>query len=317
MESPEHEKRHVTDYLRGQLDDETVEHAEKFMSEWVGGTRHDVWDVQTDGGRWWVVTNPTNFYPHDHFKSMDTVLSFHLGLMARVFSRRGAPGPEERPPFLSRAWRQWEQAAEAAGEGEETEEFQAVGMRCREALISFVHDSADDAFVPEGETTPKLSDVVHWTELIANALAPSKSGAALRAYLKAIAKQTWDYVAWLTHAKNAGRLHADIAVEGTAQVISAYGLSLLDRDKGAAERCPSCGSLRVGDESWLDSESGEWVSRDLCEACGWSTPEDRQKLEPLPPRPPAPPPEGECVTGESAGITTRITPDEIRRRNRN
>src|SRR5688500_10523324 len=65
VESPEHEKRAVSDYLLSQLPDETIEHAEKYLSEWVGGVSHDVWDVQTDGGRWWVVTNPTNFYPHD------------------------------------------------------------------------------------------------------------------------------------------------------------------------------------------------------------------------------------------------------------
>jgi hypothetical protein len=36
------------------------------------------------------------------------------------------------------AWRRWEQAGEALNEAEEAEDFQSVGMRCRECLIVMV-----------------------------------------------------------------------------------------------------------------------------------------------------------------------------------
>ena len=64
------------------------------------------------------------------FKSMDEVLSFHIGLIARVMARQARKAPDRPEPRLERTRRQWEQAAEAQEEADEAEEFQAVGARC-------------------------------------------------------------------------------------------------------------------------------------------------------------------------------------------
>src|ERR1700730_7851206 len=90
METPEHERREIERYLRSQSGrDFEIEHVEKLTSEYVLGDQYDVWDAHTNGGRWWVITNPTNLYSQEQIKSMDVALSFHIGLWARVRGREG------------------------------------------------------------------------------------------------------------------------------------------------------------------------------------------------------------------------------------
>jgi hypothetical protein len=88
VESPEHQKRSIRQYFESQVDDETIEHLEKVASEQIFGRTHDVWDVHTDKDRWWVVTDFTNLYSQRDFRSMDYVISFHIGLMARIVARQ-------------------------------------------------------------------------------------------------------------------------------------------------------------------------------------------------------------------------------------
>lgn len=164
MDSPEHERRDVIRYFELESHGEaTVEHAEKIASERVYGQPHDVWDVHATDGRWWVITNMTNLYPQDEFKSMDYVLSFHVGLMARIGARqsREAPAGEEEQDRVPSSWRRYEQAADALNEADEAEEFQAAGMRCREALLTFVREVADAAMIPAGAPAPKAGDFIH------------------------------------------------------------------------------------------------------------------------------------------------------------
>lgn len=139
-----------------------------------GRREYDVWDIHTDRDRWWVVTSPTNLYSQQDFKSMDGVLSFHIGLMARVMAREERKAPSRPAPRLERTRRQWEQAAEAQNEADEAEVFQAVGMRCRETLVSFAHAMSADEIVPQGGERPKGSDFVHWAELVVDSAATQR-----------------------------------------------------------------------------------------------------------------------------------------------
>lgn len=295
MESPEHERHSVVDYLHSQAHDETVEHAEKIASERVLGQRHDVWDVRTDKARWWVVTGMTNLYSQDDFKSMDGVLSFHIGLMARVMENEARKAPQRPEPRLARTRRQWEQAAEAQNDADEAEEFQAVGMRCRETLVSFAHAMADDALAHDGKERPKDSDFVGWSALVADAVAPGERNARLRCYLKGTSKKAWDYVSWLTHAKNAGRLDGDLAVEIVAHVLSLFEQTVWHTEMSVTARCPDCGSYRVAPDWRIDEDKDQITSAQVCAACGWY-----EECEPEPLRPPRAaehrePPVGDCI----------------------
>src|SRR3954447_18951239 len=127
----------IARYVEIEADDETVQHVELIKTEYVLGDAYEVWDVTTDKGQWWVVSNPTNLYSQKHFPSLDYTLSFHVGLMMRVMSRSAKEGEGEASPF-DEVIRLQVQAADRLEKAIEAVDFQAVGMQLRESLISLV-----------------------------------------------------------------------------------------------------------------------------------------------------------------------------------
>jgi hypothetical protein len=96
----------VLEYLGDQLHGEEITHLERVMLEHVGGIRYEIWDAHTGSGeRWWVVTNPTNLYTQQDFKSKDVVLTFHIGLAMRVANRYSVPITPSAEEILSGPWR--------------------------------------------------------------------------------------------------------------------------------------------------------------------------------------------------------------------
>lgn len=252
------EKDEITAYVEDQVGERVV-HLERAASELVGLNRHDIWDVHCTDSRWWVVTNPTHFYSQDDFKSRDVVLSFHIGLMIRVMNnhQRRVPVRPENAVLVPGSWRRWQQAFEPYESGDEAENFQAVGVRLRECLLSFLEETCSEDLVPEGEMPPKVGDFIHWTELLANSLASGRSAAALRSYLKKLAAETWQYVNWLTHAKNAMRLDAEIGLKSVEHLLGTFTAAAMRLGR-ASSRCADCGSYRV--------------AAGTCQHCGWSDP---------------------------------------------
>jgi len=175
------EKDKIRNYVENQAHEEII-HLEKAASEIVGSARHDIWDVHCPTSRWWVVTNPTNLYDQANFKSRDVVLTVHVGLMLRLIHahERDMPVTPDAAAFLPGSWRRWHQAFEAYDTGDEAETFQAVGVRLRECLVSFVGETRNDNLVPDGQTQPKASDFKGWADLVANSLATGESAASLR-----------------------------------------------------------------------------------------------------------------------------------------
>jgi hypothetical protein len=274
-----------TNEIRAYVEDqagESVVHLEKVASELVGLVRHDIWDVHCADSRWWVVTDPTNLHSQADFKSRDVVLTFHIGLMARVLQLQERKVPVAAGPalLLPGSWRRWQQAFEAYDSGDEAENFQAVGVRLRECLVSFVGETRGDDLVPIGQTAPKASDFKAWTELLANRLATGESSASLRSYLKKLSVETWDYVNWLTHAKNAIRLDAEIGLKAAEHLLGTFTAARLRHEQGN-RRCERCGSYRVVGGtcehcSWVDTDyevpdlpspSSEETERRLAEPC--------------------------------------------------
>lgn len=225
---------------------EKVVHVEQASTEMVGPVRHDIWDVHCVDSRWWVVTNPTNLYTQADFKSRDVVLTFHVGLALRMMymGERDVPVSPPSAVLLPGSWRRWEQAFEAYDSGDEAENFQAVGVRLRECLLSLVGETRSDSLVPEGQQPPKGSDFKAWTALLANHMAAGSSASALRSYLKHTAVQTWEYVNWLTHAKNAVRMDAEIGLKMVEHLLGTFTGARLRLEQIPA-RCVRCGSYRV------------------------------------------------------------------------
>lgn len=279
MDSPEHERRAIVDYYLSQSSEGSeVTHAEKIASERSLGREHDVWDVHATDGRWWVITQPTNLYFQDHFPSMDMALTFHLGLAQRLASRDLPGVSDEERDRLAQSWRRWKQASDALDTADEAEEFQAVGMRCREAMLALVREIATDEMVPEGKDPPKRGDFIHWSEHIADTISPGRKSSYIRKYLKANAKATWELVQWLTHAANATRIDGSFAVNATLTVIGAYGTALVRYERGEPDRCPECSSYRLT-SIYRPETNAEPAYATLCEVCGW---EDTSRAQPSP-----------------------------------
>lgn len=296
MPDDERQKETVRRYVEDQGHEEVV-HLEKVASEQVGPARHDIWDVHCPESRWWVLTNPMNLYSQDDFKSRDVVLSFHVGLMLRVSYQRDqeVPVSPSAGVMLPGSWRRWQQAFEAYDSGEEAEAFQAVGMRLRECLISFVEEACTNEVVPDGTEVPMAADVRAWTELLANQLAPGSSAAQLRSYLKKLASGTWRYVNWLTHAKNATRIEAEIGLKAVEHLLGMFTAARM-RTACSVQRCNQCGSYEV--------------VAGVCRHCDWADPSYEAPVQ-------------RELTGEelaerlsepctpSSDISTFVTPDDL------
>src|SRR2546425_3156297 len=164
------EREHILGYMADQASHETVEFAQKVYSEQVHAVRHDIWDVHTNRARWWVITNPTNLYSQDQFPNMDLALTFHVGLCLRIPRSERQLLIELPVEPLAACWRTVEEASEALIHAEEMEDFQAIGMRCRESLITLCHVAQDLIQLPDAQARPKRSDVRAWSEIIANAI---------------------------------------------------------------------------------------------------------------------------------------------------
>ena|GEM_PF-353253 len=260
-------ERSIREYVEWQVRDEKVVHAEKVATEVVMGRKLEAWDVRTDKGRWWVVASPTNLYSQQLFPSLDYTISFHVGVTTRMMSE---PDPGVHPMeqmTLAPAWRRWEQAAEAFQAAEEAEEFQAVGMRCRECLILMVKSGARLEMIDGGSSPPKASDVQAWSEIIANHVAKGTSAKEVRGYLKSMARSTWQLVNWLTHSSSATKSDASLALDATQHVLAAFTTALFRFTQGLPDRCPDCGSYKVGMRYHPDEERVDLVPG--CEECGW------------------------------------------------
>lgn len=279
----EHETREVSDYIEWQcnakrereieetgsseLEEELVEHAEKLKSERVFGRDYDVWDVHTNQNRWWVITNPTNLYSQALMPSLDYTLSFHIGVMARVAATREPKADEATYELLLVTTRKIFQAQQAFDAADEAEEFQAIGMLCREALTTFIREIVDAGFLKDIPEPPKMADFVAWSDHMIGAKAAGGSVEHIRGYLKAICQKGWALVNWLTHAKNATRHDASLALAATEHITDELtGLVLRSLSK-APERCGKCGSYRIT-VTWRpeEGESGEYVAQ--CDVCG-------------------------------------------------
>ncbi len=245
-----------------QAGDEEITRLEKLTSRRIGANRFDVWDVWTNQARWWVIMPFTNLYLQADFQSLEIALTYHVGI-TQVLGQRYRPGmttkERNRGPA---AWRKWDQASEALESAEEAEEFQAVAMRLREGLLTFLRGIVDDAYVPTGAARPKAGSFIEWTALICDVVASGQARAELRGYLKNAARTTWQLVNWLTHAQNATRGQAFTALTACDHLAGAFLAAIVEYENGPPLRCPACGSYQL--KTFYPSDRPEIT---LCAAC--------------------------------------------------
>lgn len=280
FEQSEHEVREIVDYIEWQcnkkrvseldeagetqLEEETVQHAEKLKTERVLGTDYSVWDVHTNLNRWWVITSPTNLYSQALMPSLDYTLSFHIGLMARVAAQREIAGGDELDNFLTTTQRKIYQVQLAFDQADEAEDFQAIGLQCREVMTSFTREVVAAGLFDDLQSPPKMGDFVAWSDHVIGARAAGAPAEYVRGYLKAICQKTWQLANWLTHAKNATRADAALCLSATEHLLRELIILAVKSKARSPEKCGRCGSFKIN-VTWRPEEE-DYVA--LCEMCG-------------------------------------------------
>jgi hypothetical protein len=245
---------------------ERVTFLEKVLTEHVMEIAYNCWNVHTNKGQWWVIDgHAMNLYSQKLFPSIDYLLSFHIGLMLRVNSERTGTEDPRLADRLAAAFRKWEQAAQALDASSESEEVQAVGMRCRETLLAFIRSVSNPIMVPAETEVPQAANFIKWSEFVANHLASGSRNDRIRGYLKALAKEAWELVNWLTHTASASKVEGTMAIDATHSVLEAFGAALIRYERKMPERCGRCSSLRLQLVYMpeLDNDTA------ICQACGF------------------------------------------------
>lgn len=265
-------EREIRNYVEGEARGETVQHAEFIREERLLGERYECWDVTTDKDRYWVITNITNLYSHQGHRSLDETFSLHLGIRDRLSGRNQPLGLDEERDRFSIVWRKWEQASASLDRADESEEFQAVGMRFREAMLTTAREMARVAVVPTGTVKPKAGDFVGWSNLFLDSVLSGSDVSRLRAHLRDMASSTWELANWLTHYQNATRFHAEMVLHASSYLLAGIAILLVRRERAVPDRCPSCGSYRLSSVYRPELKGGAYPYQRFCESCDWEEP---------------------------------------------
>jgi len=269
LKATEDEIEEVREYFEWQAPDLEVTFMQKVYSETVMNARHDVWDIHTNKDRWWVITGGTNLYSQEQFPNMDLALTFHLGLILRI------PRTEEQQegdlhllqfaPVLEKL----EEVEAAVTQAQKLADFQAVGVRCREALLELIGVAQDAAVWTD--TPPQRANFREWMEIIGNDLFPGGTNKERRGALKGALENAWTFSNWLTHTKSGTWFDAEMA-HGLTQHASHMSMSLVLRAlRGVPDECPKCASPHLEPEHGENTAApGVLWERPRCADCGWA-----------------------------------------------
>jgi gamma-glutamylcyclotransferase (GGCT)/AIG2-like uncharacterized protein YtfP len=269
LKATEEEIEEVREYFEWQAPDLEVTFMQKVYSEAVGSARHDVWDIHTNKDRWWVITGGTNLYCQEQFPSMDLALTFHIGLIIRVPRTEEQREDDLRILPFGRVFAKMEEAGTARTQAHSLTDYQAVGVRCREALLELIGIAQDAAMWTDNP--PQRANFRAWTEIICNDLLPGETNKERRGAVKSALESAWTFSNWLTHSKSATWLDADIA-NALVQLACNMAARLIVRGlRGVPDECPNCGLPNLEPEHAENAAVPDVLwERPRCADCGWT-----------------------------------------------
>lgn len=125
-----------------------------------------------------------------------------------------------KPPQWRKVYRSLDEAKNRLGEASTEEQFQAVGIICRETLISLAQIVYDPTKHAPGSITPSKTDAKRMLDtFLSHELAGHSNEAARRQ-----AKATLDLANNLQHRRTAGYRDAALCVEATTSVVNTVTL---------------------------------------------------------------------------------------------
>ncbi|OWV72500.1 gamma-glutamylcyclotransferase [Rhizobium sp. R339] len=270
LKATQDEIEEIREYFEWQAPDLEVTFMQKVYLEAVLNARHDVWDIHTDKDRWWVITGGTNLYSQEQFPNMDLALTFHIGLMLRIPRTEEQQEDDIRILPFGPVFEKMEEASTAITQAHRLPDYQAVGVRCREALLELI-GVAQDAAMWKTEAPPQRANFRAWIEIICNDLLPSDTNKERRGVIKGALESAWTFSNWLTHSKSATWIDADMASSLMQHAIG-MATSLIVRElRGVPEECPKCRSPHLEPQQGENTAApGVLWERPHCADCGWT-----------------------------------------------
>lgn len=269
LKATDQEIEDVREYFEWQAPDLEVTFMQKVYSEAVLNSRHDVWDIHTNKDRWWVITGGTNLYSQTQFPNMDLALTFHIGLTLRIPRSEHQQVDDFRVLPFALVFEKLEEATDAVSQAKNITDYQAVGVRCRETLLDLIAVAQDAAVWTDDP--PKRADFRAWADIICNAVLPGIANKERRGALKGALESAWTFSNWLTHAKTANWLDADMATSLIQHAIGMATSLVLRALRGVPNECPNCKSPHLEPEQAGNPASpGKLWERPRCIDCGWT-----------------------------------------------
>lgn len=275
------ERQYVEEYYLGQSNKVTITFLQKVYSENIIGHRHDVWDVHASDGRWWVITNPTNLYSQTQFPNMDYAVTFHMGLCIRIPRTEQQQDTDFNIRAFSDTLNQIGQLGDALRQSQNVSDYQSIGVRCREALLSFI-GAAQDVVEWVEKDAPKRADFRAWTEILCNIMLGGSEQKERRHLIKTLMVECWMFSNWLTHAKKS-TWHDAEAAQGIVESTVGMAISTIIRHvRLVPDACPKCASPNLYPQEGVRTEALDVLwERPICDNCGWAgTPVVIRELDP-------------------------------------
>ena len=149
------------------------------------------------------------------------------------------------------------EASDALAQAQNIADYQAIGMRCREALLAFVA-AAQDVTEWTTEPAPKRADFRAWSELICNTALAGPSQKERRHLLKSSLADVWTFANWLTHAHSATWNDAEAAQATTEHVLGMAASLVIRHVRAVPSNAPTvprrtCRRRRAGARTYPKS----------------------------------------------------------------
>lgn len=243
-----------------------------------------VWNVKTDtDGDWWVVegdTVPMNLYSQGaYYFGANEVYSFHMGLMQRMSAAQDEYNPEDfvngvtlDAEIAPQLFRKLKNVAALIDTAKEIEDFQAIGVQCRETLIELGNHIYNPMMAGSGEQ-PQASNFKRKCELFIQFYLKGSENSDYRNIIKKLTEATWDYANKITHSRSATYYEVSTCVTLCISLVGVYE-NILQKvfDPLSQYHCSICQSRKLsiaGDDSDEDGIVQKLYLH--CEECGGTT----------------------------------------------
>lgn len=240
-----------------------------------------VWNVKTDvEGMFWVVEGddvPMNYYSQDaYYFGIDEVYSFHMGLIMRMEAHHDEYKPEDyinavsvETEIVPQLLRKLKVIATLIDNAVEVEDFQSIGVQCREVLIELGNYIYKPFMGGENEQ-PKASDFKKKAELFMSFYFRGSENKEYRMIYKKMTEGTWDFANKITHSRSATFYEVSSCISMCITIVSIYE-NVMQKvfDPISQYICKNCKSKKL--EISGDDHNDDGIVNKLfmkCKECG-------------------------------------------------